>query len=195
MENEYLNEEKYRKAEKMITLVAILVLLAGLSLGGFLIYRGVVKPDKARLLDLKTNLETKKKELEDKGIKYDTFAEYTSGEKYDLKIITKALDPSFNYCGFDEYKDNIITSEYCKVKNNTGDFASTSSIMIGVFVSIASLMISGFIFMVAKGRHILAFTMEQAMPVAKEGVSEMAPTMGKAATEFVKGVRKGMKDE
>ena len=195
MENEYLNEEKYRKAEKMITLVAILVLLAGLSLGGFLIYRGVAKPDKARLLDLKTNLETKKKELEDKGIKYDTFAEYTSGEKYDLKIITKALDPSFNYCGFDEYKDNIITSEYCKVKNNTGDFASTSSIMIGVFVSIASLMISGFIFMVAKGRHILAFTMEQAMPVAKEGVSEMAPTMGKAATEFVKGVRKGMKDE
>ena len=195
MENEYLNEEKYRKAEKMITLVAILVLLAGLSLGGFLIYRGVVKPDKARLLDVKTNLETKKKELEDKGIKYDTFAEYTSGEKYDLKIITKALDPSFNYCGFDEYKDNIITSEYCKVKNNTGDFASTSSIMIGVFVSIASLMISGFIFMVAKGRHILAFTMEQAMPVAKEGVSEMAPTMGKAATEFVKGVRKGMKDE
>ena len=54
MENEYLNEEKYRKAEKMITLVANLVLLAGLSLGGFLIYRGVVKPDKARLLDLKT---------------------------------------------------------------------------------------------------------------------------------------------
>ena len=39
----------------------------------------------------KQKLEEKKKELETKGIKYSAFAEYTDGEKYDLKIVTEFL--------------------------------------------------------------------------------------------------------
>ena len=100
-ENKYLNEEKYQKAEKSITLVAILVLVVGLCIGGFLIYKGVAKPGTSKVEELKVQLETKKSELEAKGIKFSNFTKYSDGEAYDLKIITNALDPSFNHCAFD----------------------------------------------------------------------------------------------
>ena len=192
-EKKYLNEEKYQKTVKSITLVAILVLVVGLCLGGFLIYKGVFKPETSKVEELKVQLETKKNELEAKGIRFNTFAKYSDGEEYDLKIITKALDPSFDNCAFDEYKNNSITKEYCVAKNNISDFASTGSIMFGAFICIATCMISGSIFMVSKRRQMLAFHVQQVMPVAKEGVEEIAPTLGKAAEEIAKGVKKGIK--
>ena len=195
MENKYLNEEKYQKTEKTITLVAILVLVIGLCIGGFLIYKGVAKPGTSKVEELKVQLETKKSELEAKGIRYNRFANYTDGEVYDLKIITNALDPSFNNCAFDEYKNNSITKEYCSFKNSIGDFASSSSTMFGAFICIATCMISGFIFMFAKQRHIVAFQAQQVMPVAKEGINEMASTIGNAAGEIAKGIKKGLSDD
>ena len=156
-ERKYLNEEKYQKAEKSITLVAILVLVVGLCIGGFLIYRGVAKPGTSKVEELKVQLEAKKSELESKGVKYNEFAKYSDGEEYELKIITKSLDPSFDNCAFDEYKNNSITKEYCAAKNSTGDFVRTASIIIGAFICIATFMISGFILVIAKTRHILAF--------------------------------------
>ncbi len=191
-ENKYLNEEKYQKAEKSITLVAILILAIGLCIGGFLIYKGVAKPETSKVEDLKVQLENKKSELEAKGIKFSNTAEYSDGEEYDLKIITNALDPSFNNCAFDEYKNNSITKEYCVAKNSTSDFASTGSIMLGVFICIATCMISGSVFIFAKQRHIVAFRAQQVMPVAKEGIDEIAPTIGNAAGEIAKGIKKGL---
>lgn len=193
-ENKYLNEEKYQKAEKSITLVAILLLVVGLCIGGFLIYRGVAKPGASKVEELKVQLETKKSELEAKGVKYNTFAKYSDGEAYDLKIITNALDPSFDHCAFDEYKNNSITKEYCAAKNSIGDFESSSFTMIGTFICISTCMISGFILIFAKQRHIAAFQAQQVMPVAKEGIEEMAPTLGKAAGEIAKGIKKGLDD-
>ena len=188
--NKYLNEEKYQKAEKSITLVAILVLVVGLCIGGFLIYKGVAKPGTSKVEELKVQLETKKSELEAKGIEFSDFAKYSDGEAYDLKIITNALDPSFNHCAFDEYENNSITKEYCAAKNGTGVFASSGSTMLGAFICFATCMTSGFIFMFAKQRHIVAFRAQQVMPVAKEGIDEMAPTIGKAAGEIAKGLKK-----
>ena len=194
-ENKYLNEEKYQKTEKSITLVAILVLVVGLCIGGFLIYKGVVKPGTSKVEELKVVLETKKNELESNGVKFDHDTEYSDGEAYDLKIITEALDPSFDYCSFDEYENNSITKEYCAAKNGVGEFASKSSLMIGAFVCIATCMISGFIFTVAKRRHILAFQTQQAMPVVKEGIDAMAPTIGNVAGEIAKGIKKELSDD
>ena len=209
-EKKYLNEEKYKKAEKSITIVAILVLVVGLCIGGFLIYKGVAKPGTTKVEELKAALETKKNELESKGVLFSVFTDYSDGEAYDLKIITKALDPSFDNCHFTEYKNNPITKEYCSMKNSIGEFASTSSIMFGVFIRIATLMISSFIFIVAKRRHILAFETQQVMPVVKEGIDditptaakigasiakEMAPVYGEVAKEISKGIKEGLKDE
>ena len=55
-ENKYLNEEKYKKAEKTISLIAILVLVIGLCVGGFLIYKGIAKPGISKVESLKIEL-------------------------------------------------------------------------------------------------------------------------------------------
>ena len=198
----------------------------------------------------KQKLESKKAELTAKGIKYDSFAKYDDGESYDLKIITKALDPSFDNCAFDEYKDNTLTSSYCLISNKKDEnskgitainnaldtstsfdhcsfddtknnsytsrycslktqlkdlsdgfdksYESSKSIpfyMFGAFVIISSCMFAGAIFMFAKRREILAFQAQQVMPVAKEGIDEMSPTIGKAAGEIAKGIKEGINNE
>ena len=193
-EKKYLNEEKYQKAEKKITFLAVIVLVLALCLGGFLIYRGVAKPGTSKISELKEVLESKKKDLEDKGVQYNPSAKYDDGEAYELKIITEALDPSFNHCAFDEFKNNDITREYCAAKNSTSQFATSSSIMFGAFICFAGLIISGSIFSIAKRRKILAFTAQQVMPVAKEGIDEMAPTIGDAAEKITRGIKKGLDD-
>lgn len=194
-EKKYLNEKKYQKNEKVITFLALIILVIGLSVGVFLIYRGIAKPNASKVETLKVEFEKKKSELEAKGVVYSDFAKYTDGEAYELKIITDALDPSFDHCSFEEYEKNSITKDYCKAKNSVGEMATSLSIMFGIFICLAFGMISFSIFMIAKRRHILAFTAQQAIPVVKEGIDEMAPTLGNAAGEIAKGIKKGLSDD
>ena len=136
---EYLNEESYKKSKKFLLRLSLVIFIVGLLIGGSLIVFGCTRKSKiisgnitsnankknketseeikTKLATAKTTLKTKKSELEAKGIAYDKFAEYTDGEKYDLKIITDVLNPSFDKCDFDEYKNNQYTSEYCTLKN------------------------------------------------------------------------------
>lgn len=194
-EKKYLNEEKYQKTEKGITVFAILILVVGLLIGGFLIYRGIAKPATSKVDALEKKLEEKRNELISKGIEYDKSSKYTDGEKYDLYIITEALDPSFSNCEFDECKNNSITKDYCAAKNSISEFSNRTSIMFGAFICIATFMIFVSVLTFAKRRHILAFTTQQTMPVAKESIDEMAPTIGNAAGEIAKGIKNGLEDE
>lgn len=66
--------------------------------------------------------------------------------------------------------------------------------MFGAFVIIASCMISLYIYLFAKRREIMAFTTQQVMPVAKEGIDEMAPTVGSAVGSIGKELAKGIKE-
>ena len=53
--------------------------------------------------------------------------------------------------------------------------------------------------MFSKRREIAAFTTQQVMPVAKEGIDEMTPTVanagGSIAQEIAKGIKDGLNDE
>ena len=143
---------------------------------------------------MEKNLEEKRNELISKGIEYDESSEYTDGEKYDLYIITNALDPSFSNCEFAEYKNNSITKDYCAAKNSISEFSNRTSIMFGAFICITTFMIFVSVLTFAKRRHILAFTTQQTMPVAKESIDEMAPTIGNAAGSIAKDITKGIKN-
>ena len=134
------------------------------------------------------------------------FARYDQGQEYELKIITDVLDPSFNSCSFDEYKNNSNTSKYCSLKNQLEDvssdfnkrmdsFNSIPYYMIGGFILFATCMIAGSIFLFSKRREIAAFTAQQVMPIAKEGIDEMAPTVGNAAREISRGIKEGLNDD
>lgn len=95
------------------------------------------KKDEALRVE-KQNLENKKQELISKGIKYDNSTKYDDGESYDLKVVTNVLDPSFNYCAFDEYENNEITKDYCLLSNNKDE----DSIAIIVIESVLSTNLS-----------------------------------------------------
>lgn len=218
-ERKYLNEENYQRGKKKVMAIALIVLVIGLLIGGSLIFTGIKKQSDVnskyssdskasiseQLATEKQKLENKKSELTSKGITYDAFTEYDAGEAYDLKIITNVLDPSFNNCNFDEYKNNSITSKYCSLKNeldnntdfNKGfdSFGSIPFFMFGGFIIMATFIISGFIFILGKRREIVAFTTQQVMPVAKEGIDEIAPTIGNAVGEVAKGIKKGLSDD
>lgn len=162
---EYLTEENYERGKKKLKMIAIIVLVIGLLIGGSLITVGILKQSKTNsnysedtikklqndievekvsletkktelegkrdeaLRVEKQNLENKKQELISKGIKYDNFTKYDNGESYDLKIITNVLDPSFNYCAFDEYENNELTKDYCLLSNNKDEDSISISII------------------------------------------------------------------
>lgn len=242
MKNEYLNEERYHNTNKKVSKTALIVLIVGLLIGLSLITLGIVNMNKVNSENSEENkqneilrleseiekeeiiLENKKQELKAKGITYDAFTEYDEGEAYDLKIITKALDPSFDNCAFNEYKNNDITKKYCSLKNELDDLENSNVnfnrsfnsfkyiplFMIGGFVIVATLMIAGSIYMISKRREITAYGVQQVMPVAQEGIEKIAPTIGKVggeiaktmapvygdiAKEISKGIKEGLKDE
>ena len=162
--------------------------------------KGSIPLSRPIIIIKETELKSKINQLKSNGIEYDVFAKYTDGEVYDLKIIINALDPSFNNCAFDEYKNNDITKDYCLLKaelkkiettnvdfeRNFNSFGSTTLIMFGVFVVIATFMISGAIYMITKRREMLAFTTSQVMPIAKESLEEIAPSIAEFGKDFVK---------
>ena len=123
--NKYLNEEKYKRNERTIIILAVLLLIIGLSLGGFLIYNWVAKLGTAKVGKLNVEPEKKNGELETKNLKYVLGVEYIDGK-----------------------------------------------------------------FMIAKRRSIYDFQVQQVMPVAKEGINEMAPIIGNAVGEIAKSVKK-----
>lgn len=220
-EKKYLNEETYIRGKKKLKTLAIVILIIGLLIGGSLIGTGLVKYEKVNsqysvstIADLNSQLdaekqilEDKKAELENKGITYDAFAKYDAGEAYDYKIIVDALDPSFPHYKFDACKNNEITAKYCELKNKVEndfdddfnknwDLSNTIPYFgFGGFIILASFIIFIEFVVFIKRREIAAFTTQQIMPVAKEGIEDIAPSIGKAAKHITKGIKDGLKDD
>lgn len=106
------------------------------------------------------------------------------------------------WCGTEKAKNNSYTSKYCDLKNqldslndNKKSFESMDSTpfyIIGAFIILASVMISISIYLTAKGREIAAFATQQGMPVAKETIDEITPTVANAAGTIAKEISKGI---
>ncbi len=243
MENKkFLNEERYQKNKKKITMVAILVLIIGLLVGGGLIATGISKQRKInsnysqnskakltkQLATEKQNLENSKATLEEKikpiedQIKSLDREEFTGiddayyerkdrieelkksiqADKKSIEIINDALDGE---CDFPSIKDNSYTSKYCSIENQLKDKTDSNKesdsfdlipfYMFGGFIILVTIIISGIIYSTAKSREITAFYAQQQIPVAKEIIDEMAPTVGNSVGEIAKGIKKGLKDE
>lgn len=163
--------------------------------------------------------------------KIEELNESIVADKKSIDVIENALDESFDHCAFDSAKNNNYTSSYCSLKNElkakNGEiylldskysdfdkkFESEKYVpfyIVGGFILIASIMISGSIYMMTKRREIAAFSVQQMMPIAQEGIEkiapsvgkagasiakEMAPTYGQIAKEISKGIKEGLKGE
>ena len=83
---------------------------------------------------------------------------------------------------------------------NSFDFQSTSSRIFGLTVLGGFMIFIGFgltfggiiTTVVAHGREIKAFTVQQTMPIAKEGIETIAPSVGKAAETISKSIARGI---
>lgn len=69
-------------------------------------------------------------------------------------------------------------------------------IIPGIFVTVVGCMIR---FGIANRREIMAYQLQQMMPLAQEGTEKMTPTAAKSsrtiARETVKGIKEGLSDE
>jgi len=187
-----------------------------------------LETEKQNLLQKKNDLETKIKPVEDqiKKLQREPFtgfndAYYERQDKIEelqesiatdtsaINVINNALDENFGHCKFDNVKNNTYTSKYCSLKLQLEDFTdfnkdfdsfgSIPFFMFGGIIILVSCMIAGIIYMITKRREIIAFSAQQVMPVAKEGIDEMAPTIGNAVgtigKELTKGIKEGLKDD
>lgn len=130
-------------------------------------------------------------------------------EEYEnsIKVIEDALSTGFDHCAFSAAKNNSYTSKYCSLKNKlkqkdseiegidnkyndfnkeSDSYASISFYVFGGIIIIISCSIAGSIYLFAKRRDILAFTANQTVPVAKEVIEDVAPSIGKAAGSIKK---------
>ena len=183
----YLNEEKYQKSKNKIKIVATCILIIGLLIGGGLITTGIIKYKQTKL-----NSEEISKvqiEIDDHNMKLSSLKAKQSQE--------------FKSNGFSEKYYNL-ENEIDKVEDKIDDLKDslnkdTSWLVIfyitGGFVIFVTFMISGSIYAAAHGREIYAFYAQQQIPVAKEGIEEMAPSVGAAAKEIAKGIKDGINDE
>lgn len=82
-------------------------------------------------------------------------------------------------------------------KTATGIFGSFGMLAIGAFINTVGFGLTiagGVIMLIAHRREITAYTTQQVMPVAQEGIEKMAPTIGNAAREITKGIKEGLND-
>ena len=103
---------------------------------------------------------------------------------------------------FNSFGDNGIHVEVSGVQNTTsGIFGNIGLFALGSFMLTIGfgLTISGAIVMfIAHRREITAYTTQQVMPIAQEGIEKMAPTVGSAigtiGKELAKGIKEGLNE-
>ncbi len=184
---QYLNEEKYQANKKKITIVASLVLIIGLLVGGGLIATGLIKKNQAKLST---------EEINQVQVKIDSYNTQLSSLKSQQYQELRNNGFSENYYNLDNQIDKIEDKiDVLEDKLDPDTFYLVVFYILGGFVVLVTAMISGSIYATAKGRKINAFYVQQQIPIAKEEIEEMAPTVGNAVGEIARGIKKGLKDE
>lgn len=196
MENKYLNEERYQRGKKKLVLISLIILILGIILGSGLILMGIEKKNVVKMESQTrlTEIEKEKSELN---------AQITT-KNYECDSLNM-MDPNWysdvNKCNSESMeltkKLNDLKSEEFDLKNNDGE-AFILLCVLGGMIILAGCGISFGIFMFTKRREIMAFSAQQVMPVAKEGIEKMAPTVGNAVgsigKELAKGISEGIKE-
>ncbi len=130
--------------------------------------------------------------IDDKGYS-DRYYEKDNEIKTKEQEEKKLQEELYNYnkelmnLGIEEVKKDTFKSS-----NNVTKYAPYYA--FGIFIIIASCIVSMGIYLIAKEREIRAFTIQQNMPITKEVIDKMAPTIGKAAGTITEEVNKGIKN-
>ena len=208
---EYLNEKWYQDVKKKICRISVIIFIVSILIGGSLITTGIIKNNSSKKEAAKIKEEkvaaVDKRLTEIASEKQTLNKEYTDKEQ---ECASLSMDDSdwfskSNKCNNEastiKSKINDLEMEEFKLNNahNTNFFEIEKDysylIIVGVFVIFIGGMVSLMFYIVSKKREIQAFTIQQSMPVTKEAIDKMSPSMGKAAKEIAKGVKDGIKED
>ncbi len=220
---EFLNENKYQKTSKNLFYVGIGIIIFGVAISIIILIPKLTFGSKSnkkeleqQLSQLKPGLEKRYAELKAQGVRESW--DYKDKEGYEMHLIDEALDPTLDKCeDSSTYSDHDTTREYCKVKAQLYELDSpmrSGGILFDIFPALMVLMpclgFGGVLILTSKRRNIMAYSLQQTMPVAQEGIEKMAPTLGKAgasiskemapvygeiAKEISKGIREGRENQ
>lgn len=218
-ENKYLNEENYQRSKRKVMRLALIVFLLGLAFGGGLIVTGIMKTNSIKsdiiekeakrtesdvqsdIVEIESKIDVI--ELEIKSLRNEQQRIFMEDKGFsdryyekDTEITVKKNELSKLKNSNSDLKDELwkIQSGYNDTKNSIATSKYAAYYIFGAFIIIASSMIAGSIYMFGKRREIAAFTTQQVMPIAKEGINEMAPTIGNVAGEIAKGIHNGINE-
>ena len=179
--NKYLNEERYQSMKKKIILIATIVLVVGLVLSATLLGLGFNKKSNPKdTSQYEAQIATLKQEivLLDEQIHNEFMNNGFSSLYYSLDSQRDAK--------FDEQRDIER-----KVWNIEHDSSYVGFFAGGIVVLVLTLGVSGGLYFYAYRRSIMAFGVQQTMPIAQEGMEAIAPSLGKVTEEITKGISRG----
>ncbi len=189
----HLNEEKYKKNKKALTKVAIIIAILGVLIGGGLIVAGVMKKTNAgNASAIEAPTSSQAESLDDDSVSsdeiYETYENYSQRAQQMQKDFEEEFEESKK--ANEAQVQQIKQESEAESKRMHDDFVGTTMIMAGIFIAVVSLMAAGAIFKFAYTREIVAFQAQQVMPVAKEGIDQMTPTVAKSVGAIVGEVTK-----
>ena len=238
-EKKIFNEGKYQKNRKVMNYVGMAVVVLSIVVGGSVMYLGnrLVRKEiftKQDNSSIQKNVE-KKVILEDGSLvavphtqeEYQEALARVDAQYPNHDIRQEGYNSEENMARFSDrneleeaYRD-YIDSQHKKDDDMFGQMDKVSGVMFKVFFTIISIF-PGFIIMVigvtvgskilvmANGRGIAGFFTQSAVPVVKETIEEIAPTIGKvkkdmidtvspsigkATEEIARGIKKGLADQ
>jgi len=218
MEKKYLNEEKYQSARKKFIIVGVVIIAIAMLIGGALIVKGVtnkkevsneyteankqkkVNDLKLQYSSLELQIQPKLDEITALMREKNRLSYFDDKDRWDeiedeMAVINREIKPVQD--NMLKLKSDIFFAENENVEFQKG-FNSNKNIiyfMMGGFIILAGALIGGSVILVAYRRNILAYGVQSVIPVGKEVIDEMAPTIGNAVGEIAKGIKKGLKDE
>lgn len=216
---EYLSEEEFQKNKKKIINISVIVLIVGVLVGVALIVVGVMKgknytadtTNQRTEVEIKADIDTYEEELrlleqEEKDLMRESSDIFMEDQEHSDRYYAKIDEADEKREEANKVLAKINTLEM-ELPNSFTDSFNTQKgkfdkifktqpyYMFGTFIILTSVMLAGGIYFFAKRREITAFTTQQVMPVAQEGVEKMAPSIGKVGEEVAKGVAKAKEEK
>lgn len=115
-------------------------------------------------------------------------------------IITLVVGLLMIVLGLTGFGNGLLNNDTIQ-KAASGMFGSFGLFVIGGFINFVGFGLTiagGFTIFIAHRREIMAYTTQQVMPVAQEGIEKITPTVANAAGSIAqsisKGIKEGMKD-
>lgn len=176
MEQEkYLSEEKYQETNKKVKKTSKILLI----IGAILLVIGIIM-----IIVAFVNLKNSERNV------MDSFNNSASN-------LFDSFNNSINNDDGEEFVNSMKESVTAGTDSSMDSFTSVGLYALGGFVSSAGfvlLIVGGVMAYMAHRREITAYTTQQTMPIKKETINDITPTVADAAGTIAKSVSQGFEE-